>query len=838
MAEALQQAAALHAAGVAPTADMRPQVGADLLRDALAVLGTPAGDDPAARQLRGRIVLSLALAESEQGRIDTGLRLLSDAERLLPAEQHGLLHGQRAMLLRRTGRDDLALAEYGRALAALDERTAPEEVARVLLNRGVLHMAAARPGPARADLLRCRALALGHGLAGLAVKAGHNLGYLDYLAGDIVGALRRYAEAAHRYADLLPGMLAVLSLDRARALLAVGLHTDATRELASALSRLDTQRLSQDHAEAHLAQAEAALLAGDPAAARRWAARAHALFRRRDNPRWTARARLVGLRAEHAAGVGAKRIARRAAAQRRQLRELSLPEDARVAGLLQARALTAAGRPAEAGRLIQGCRPGRSDRLDTRLLWRLAQAETATAAGSPRQGTRHLAAGLSTLHRYRSHFGALDLQTGVAAYGRELAGLGLRAALAAGRVGDVFRWAERARAQALLLTPVRPPDNPETAAALEELRGIRLAIGARAMTGRSSPALRQRADALEHLLRERAWITDGAGPGARPANLRQIRQHLGDAAMATFMPDGPMLRALVVTAHRAQVVPIGPLADVTEALTRLRADLDAQAGRAMPARLAAALSEATRRDASTLATALLQPLLPLLGDRTLIVVPTGTLVTVPWATLPGLAGRPVTVAPSATAWSAAKGRPNPADAAPRVLLAAGPDNDRGEQEIRAIASRYPAAAVLTGHAATPTATLAALGVADIAHLAAHGQHATDNPLFSRLDLHGGPLLGYDLLRLPASPSMVVLSSCDVGLHDVRPGDEAMGMATALLGSGTRTVVASVCRVADDVAMTVMTRYHQLLSQGRSASAALAEAVPRGLPSGFVCFGAG
>src|SRR6185436_19455923 len=61
------RAAALHAAGVAANADMHPAAAAALLREALAVLDT-AGDTGGA--LRGRILLSLALAESKQGHVD------------------------------------------------------------------------------------------------------------------------------------------------------------------------------------------------------------------------------------------------------------------------------------------------------------------------------------------------------------------------------------------------------------------------------------------------------------------------------------------------------------------------------------------------------------------------------------------------------------------------------------------------------------------------------------------------------------------------------------------------------------------------------------------------
>ena len=814
-------------------------------------------------------MVSLALAESEQGNTDTGLRLLGVAETLLPPDRRGTLHGQRGMLLRRTGRDDLALLEYSRALDLLDERTDPEDLARVLLNRAVLHMAAVRSGAARADLERCLRVAAAHGLDAIAAKAGHNLGYLDYLAGDLPAALRRYADTALLYADLVPGMLPVLSLDRARALLAAGLFAEADRELAGALRRLGRQRAGQDHAEAQLARAEAALLAGSPAAARRFAERARGLFQRRDNPRWTARAQLVALRADLAGpGPRARAVAERAAELRETLRGLHLAEDARTAGLCAARALARRGETEQAALELAQSAARPADRLDTRLLWRLAAAELSAASGRRAEASRHLAAGLATLRGAQARLGTLDLLTGSAVHGRDLAGLGLRAAIADGDVAEVFRWAEQARAQALLMPAVRPSQDPDMAVALEELRGARDALDRARLSGneRRTRALASRVAVLERAVRERAWFADGTGTGTRPVAFDDVRAELGDDAMVVYLRDGRMLRALVVAGDRAELVGLGRFAAAEEALTRLRADLDAQAGRALPARLAEAVRSATRRDAAALGTALLAPLRSCVGDRGLVVVPTGALITVPWAAVPGADRRPVTVAPSASSWRAARARmPRRPDASTRVLLVAGPGNERGEPEVREIAAQYqrrdqdraggraedgrggpgpagpdplPAATVLTGAEATAVATLAALPGAELAHFAAHGRYQRDNALFSGLELTGGPLMGYDVHALGRTPPMVVLSSCDLGLHDVRPGDESLGMAGVLLSAGTSTVVASVCRVADDAAMATMTAYHRALRSGRAPAEALAEVVDPAAPSGFVCFGAG
>src|SRR5262249_57021271 len=150
----------------------------------------------------------------------------------------------------------------------------------------------------------------------------------------------------------------------------------------------------------------------------------------------------------------------------------------------------------------------------------------------------------------------------------------------------------------------------------------------------------------------------------------------------------------------------------------------------------------------------------------------------------------------------------------------------------------PSPSVLTGADATPAATLAALDGAAIAHIAAHGQHQAENALFSTLDLAGGPLLGYDLQRLARAPLMIVLSSCDLGLTDVRPGDETFGVITALLNAGSATVVASVARVADDTAMAAMVGYHQAITAGAAPAAPLAPALGGGAARDVVCLGPG
>ncbi|WP_027345134.1 CHAT domain-containing protein [Hamadaea tsunoensis] len=835
--EAYARAAALHAAGVEAANDMRPTAGARRLRQALALLA--AVDDPEAVQLRGRVLVSLAYSVAEQGDTDLGLRHLDEAESLLPPSERGVLHGQRAVLLRRTGRDDEALAEYDRALAVVDERREPRELARVLLNRGVLHLRASRPPAARADLARAARVARRHGLTLIATKAGHNLALLDLAAGDLPRALSAFNNIAQEYAREAPGVLPLLALDRARVLLAAGLYREADEELAGAAAALRTQGMSQDDGEALLARAEAALLAGRPAAAGRWAAEARATFDRRKNGRFWELAELVGARASAAEGAPSARLLRRLTGLADRLAALGLDEDARVAGLLAARCAAGLGRDGEARTLLSAYgRRRRGDRLDTRVLGRLVRAEVT--------GTRReLADGLAELHRYRAAFGCLDLQTGAAVHGRDLAAAGVRHALSDGRAATVFRWAERSRAQALLLPAVRPPHDPEAAAAVERLRQLRLSTGEAERAGRPTAALRALCAELERRIRQRSWASPGAGGVTEPVALRDAAAALGDAAMVVYLRDGPTLHALILQNGRARLAVLGSAAAAEESVLRLRADLDALAGRALPERLATAILAALRRDAEALADVVLAPVLPVVGDRPLVLVPTGGLMVAPWSLLPGCAGRPVTVTPSATTWYAARSRigaapgrsSRPVPGEGPVTLVAGPGNDRAEAEIREIAALYPGSAVLTGSGATAGATAAAMSGAGLVHVAAHGRHQAQNPLFSSFELADGPLMGYDLQQLAAPPRRAVLSTCDLGLADVRPGDESIGLTTALIAAGTVTVVASVGRVADDVAMRVMTDLHRHLAAGGTPAAALAAATG-GEPTGFVCFGAG
>jgi CHAT domain-containing protein len=147
----------------------------------------------------------------------------------------------------------------------------------------------------------------------------------------------------------------------------------------------------------------------------------------------------------------------------------------------------------------------------------------------------------------------------------------------------------------------------------------------------------------------------------------------------------------------------------------------------------------------------------------------------------------------------------------------------------------------TGRRATVAAVTAALDGAALAHLAAHGHLRADNPQFTSLRMADGPLTVYDLERLTRPPQQVVLSSCESGLPAVGTGDEVLGLAAALLGLGTRSLVAAVLPVPDQAVRGLMLALHRHLRLGLGPAAALARArtdAPGSAGAAFVCFGAG
>ena len=280
-----------------------------------------------------------------------------------------------------------------------------------------------------------------------------------------------------------------------------------------------------------------------------------------------------------------------------------------------------------------------------------------------------------------------------------------------------------------------------------------------------------------------------------------------------------------------------------------------------PPREIAALVSAFRKEASSpgadlaggsadltasenLARALL-PSTPLLPGRRILVAPDGPLYGVPFDGL-RVGGRflcedhEVVVVPSATALGLM--RRQPGRAADGGFLGVG-DPGGGEaglvrlpfskEEVEAIAALFPEAqrTVLVGPDATKSGlSKLAMDRFRFLHFATHGWFDPESPASSGLRLAGGgeaggsDLLSMDeILALPLSAEVVVLSACGSGLGELVPGEGFIGLTRAFLYAGSRSVVASLWEVGDRPTSELMTQFYRFLRGGDSAASALRRA---------------
>lgn len=827
MADVLDRARALHERGVGAQNRGRPQQALRLLDRARALAGD--GDDPA---LLTAILISIALNTAELHGIEAGARVVEDALRRAQADRHHALiaraHSQRAVIALRAGRFDDALAAFADAERLLDHADANDQFA-VHLNGGTLRMYRGDLTGARRSIRAAVGVARRAGMDVAEFKALHNLGYLEFLRGDLPAALRDMAAAFEVGGDLPRG---IPLLDHARVLAEAGLARSAEESLARAADIFRRDRLAQDLGETELERARCALIAGDVAAARRYAMRARDRFRRRGNDRWRRSAELVLLQGDLAAGRPGTRLTGPALRLREEFQRDGIRLPAQTAALIAAEAYLSAGQLEPAVAVLSGLgRGGARDPITSRLHVRYVRAQVDVASGRPAAARRRIRAALDELAAYQASFGSIDLATAAAVHGRRLAELDLALALATGRPERVLESAERGRAVASRLSPVRPPEDPEAASLLAELRRTVESLRAAEQDRDAAAPLSARRQELEAQILARNWARAGVGEVREPVSPAELCAALGDAVLVSYSRVDAALHAVVLAGAGVRLVRLGDASAVDEQVRRVRADLDVLASPRLPVAMREAVRASLHRSLEQLDQTLLRPLAT--AGR-LVVVSTGLLGQLPWGLLPTLRGVPVVVTPSATAWHAAATAEGAGHR--EVVALAGPGVARAGDEVAAVARTWTARAV-TGPDATGEQFTAAMSTARIAHVAAHGVHQTENPLFSCVQLADGPVFAHELDQTARTPEHVVLSACELGLATVRPGDEALGLTSVLLHLGTRCVVAGVARIGDEVASAAMADYHLRLRRDHDAAAALADTLVEHPAAPFVCFGA-
>lgn len=778
-----------------------------------------------------RVTVTLAGIEVLAGNHDEARRLLEGALVDADAVGRGEAGSQLGLLEMLAGDHAAAIRSFDRALPSLDPDGA--WAANTLSNRGITHAYTGDLRRARRDLAAAIAVFDTLEAHRAVAELRQNLGWVMDQDGDHVGALQAFTEA-ESVLTTPAASYGYLLRDRATTLIAVGLAEEAAAQAGESADAFDDAGRHGDAAESRAVQAMALLAAGRRGEATDVASRAEGEFRAQGRPIHADHAALVALKARPTAALGPT--------DARTARELAARLDRTAAKLVALDAAVTAARihlavddRRRAGRLLAGAVEARaSSRPDLRLAYWQVIADLRAQAGDRAGVLRAARAGLEVVERSQRLLGSTEARVNVAAGADRLG----RTALAAARNGgpaQFFDWMERVRAGSLRFRPVRP-DHSRTASQQAALRSLALEIEQAQLEGQDTTVLRQRQANLERALRLSLLETRGAGDASRRVTATDVRLELGGKVMISYAEIGGRLHAVRVDRHRARAFDLGSIQEIHDELDHLRFSLL----RVATGRISGGTLDLLATGTSRLDSMILAPIVGK-GDE-LVIVPTGRLFPTPWSLLPSAQERVAVLAPSASLWMAGLGRRrNTGD----VVLAAGPDLEHSAAEVGCLGRLHPAAHVLTPDTAIVSAVLDAADGADLLHVACHGLFRSDNPLFSSLKLADGPLAVHELETLDRAPATVILSACDSGLAEPRPGNEWMGMAAALLTLGTRSLVASVVAVPDaGPTLDLMEAVHRRLLASHSVPEALAAAI-RTLPeepetlaarAAFVCMG--
>ncbi|ROS76768.1 CHAT domain-containing protein [Cellulomonas sp. PhB143] len=796
------------------------------LDDVVASAG--ATDAAEAQRLRVRILLGVAYVRYELGGGLAGALEVLDQARVAARDDARL----RMATLAQEGLLRLRAGDVGAAIAAFDEAVpdaaeVTRDAAVILLNRGVLRMETGDLARAEADLRGCADRAERIDERIVRSKALHNLGFLEYLRGELPSALRSMDEAAQVVTERPD---AVAQLDRARVLYEAGLLTEAVDRLDDAAAILRANGASVDLAQARLDGARCALELGRPDRALELAHAARDGFRRQGNEPWQLRAELVvhqsrfsalGLTASAAryatAGRHAAGLARRAGEHGGLASSVVAP-----ALLLQAESLARSGNAREAAEVLgRADVSGRGVPLSLRIQHEAVCALVHFAAADRRRGLAAVRRGQRMLATQRARLGTTDSVTAAAVHGVRLGNIDVAAGLGTGRADVAFDAVERGRATFAGAGRVSAPDDAGPAAALTRARELierARGLGVSGTSAAEREDLLRRARALQDEVRARSWRTDGASRVPVPMTARGLRAVLDeDTTVVSLVEADGRLVALRVERGGARRVDLGPLDLLLEDVRRARADLLALSAGTAPAALLASVRASARRTLDRLDRAVLAPLRV---EGRLHVVARRHLLTVPWGMLTSRAGR----ATSVDSWVAVRPRTAVRGRPASAAVIAGPGLDHADAEVAAVAAVWPGARVLAGEDATCDAARALVSGTDVVHLAAHGTHEPDNPLFSSVRLADGPLFAHELETADLEGATVVLSACEVGRTTTRAGGEPLGLTSVLLRHGVRAVVAAVAPLRDDLAAAVMPVLHAHLRAGTAPAGALAAAV--------------
>ncbi|MCU0758515.1 MAG: CHAT domain-containing protein [Steroidobacteraceae bacterium] len=765
-------------------------------------------------------------------RYDEALRWAESAREVFVRRNEPLrlarLDGNRANLHYRQDRLEEAIALYEDVERRFAELGQPRDIAAVLRNKAVCQLGLGQFDAALETHRAARAFCEAHGMAGLAAECDYTIANLHYQRGDYLLARSLYRDARRAAARLGDEYhVALCDLDEAELLLDLNLAEEAAASARRAVRVFRRLGLGVEATKARVFSALADAARGATRGALRTLTRARRHFREEGNALWPPLLDLYrALLLEKSGEWEAAR--RRCQAALDGLSANFLPGKSVHGHLLLARLALRAGDTGLAARHLAG-----AERVLPQTQSPAMQGHAYYVNGMLCESRGDVDGALRSYGLAQREFESLrdrlrtdDLRLAFLDDKVDVYAAQFELRLGRGELAAAFAVVERAKSQSLLATiaaprPARVRDGSEPGRErLEYLYRVldQVELSADQQERQRAPSLRRQVREAEAALRTARLGEDGAGVETVGCSLEEARAVLPpDTSLLQFYGARGRYHGFVVGPRGACCVPLAAIEDVGRQQRYLGFQLErARAGTAEVQRVALESLLANLQD---LYEALVAPLRAHLDTRRCIVLPHGSLHSLPFHALRDgdrFLGdvHTLSVAPSAAVLRRVLQAP---PRAPRPAAVFGVPDAHAPQiaeECRRVAVLLGDAHAWLGEAATRR-QLEHVGAAgaSILHVASHGRFRRDNPWFSALKLGDGYLTLHDLHELRLDVGLAVLSGCSTGAGISSGGDETVGLARGLLQAGVRTTVLSLWDVDDASTLSWMEAFYRRLGAG-------------------------
>jgi CHAT domain-containing protein len=223
---------------------------------------------------------------------------------------------------------------------------------------------------------------------------------------------------------------------------------------------------------------------------------------------------------------------------------------------------------------------------------------------------------------------------------------------------------------------------------------------------------------------------------------------------------------------------------------------------------------------------LVQPLVPYITGKELIIVPHDVLHYLPFQALVAPDGKYLIESYSIYYLSSASllqfVKDKKRAGGEKVLAFGNPDLGDAKMnlefagiEAKEIKSLYPQSSIYLAKEATEERAKSLSPQSDIIHFASHAELNEDDPLSSAVllaksDKEDGRLEVREIFGMDLKARLVVLSACETGLGKLSSGDELVGLTRAFIYAGTPSVVASLWNVEDSSTAQLMASFYKNL----------------------------